>query len=317
MDTKTPKKKRRKLRILAGTALILVCGVFFYSCATQRHMEKEIAAAPRNPVTGVVIDTEAITIEPTNTSAPGTSRTACLLIHGFLSSRQDFADLGQRLADEGITVRLMRIPGHGTTPADLGYQPPDAALKAVRAEFKQLRDEYDQVYVGGFSMGGSLATLLASDSQVDKLVLLAAYYGVTYKWFYILPPETWNATLGRFIKFLIRPMYFIKVNDKESVGKFFFYSTIPTAAVRALTKLGKEAHKEEVLENITCPILMIHSTGDEAASAGAAQKAYGKMGSKEKDILLLEKSNHVLLWDLEREKIKDKIVEFLTNKDKP
>ena len=45
-------------------------------------------------------------------------------------------------------------------------------------------------------MGGALCTVGAAHARVDGLVFAAPYSGMTYRWYYLLPPETW-ATLAR------------------------------------------------------------------------------------------------------------------------
>ena len=303
---------RKSLRIVGILVALAAAALFLYSCATARVMQKEIDRTPRDPITGVVTGTEAITLHPAPGSDTATSRTACLMIHGFLSARTDFADLGERLAQCGFTVRMMRLPGHGTHAADFAYQPDGALLKAARQELRALRQDFDHVDVIGFSMGGSIATLLASSEPVDRVVLVAPYYRVTYCWYYVLRPEMWNAALGHVLPYIIRPTRFIKLNDKSNVGKFFFYGIVPSGGTSQLVALGREARRPETLEKITCPVLLVHSKGDEAASPKAARQAFERMASHAKQALWLKRSNHIILWDFDREEAKTRIEEFLT-----
>jgi carboxylesterase len=290
--------------VLSGGAL------FFYSCATGRSMRAQIAAQNRDPITGVVRGTEALTILPTADIAT-TSRTACLLVHGFLSSRQDYADLPERLAARGITVRAMRLPGHGTTPMDFAGQPEGALLGAVRQEYRNLTRDHDRVYVVGFSMGGALATLLASEEPVTKLVLLAPYYGVTYKWYYVLPAETWQSILGPMVPYIQRPMGMTKLNKRENADRYFMYQTLTTAGTGQLMRLGRAAGRHETLARVQCPVLLIHSRNDEAASPAVAAQAFDSLGSTDKRAVWLEKSNHVICWDYDAEEVLTETVAFL------
>lgn len=286
------------------------CALFTYSCATGRSMRAEVAAQDRDPITGVVRGTEAVTFLPT-LDDPATSRTACLLVHGFLSSRQDFADLPERLAARGITVRAMRLPGHGTTPTDFAGQPDGALLRAVRQEYQNLARGHDRVYVVGFSMGGALDTLLASEEPVAKLVLLAPYYGVTYKWYYVLPAETWQSMLGPLVPYIKRPMGMTKLNKRENADRYFMYRTLTTAGTRQLMQLGRAAGRPETLGRVQCPVLLVHSRTDDAASPAAAAKAFEGFGSAKKRAVWIEKSNHVICWDYDAEQVLTETVEFL------
>jgi carboxylesterase len=306
----SPKRTCKMSRFLCAGFLALVCGLFFYSGCAHRHLRKEIAAADRDPLTGVIRGAEAVTLAPQGAD-PRTSGTAVLMIHGFLAARSDFADLGERLARRGFTVRLMRLPGHGTIPPDLEFLPDGALFQAVHQEYLKLRAGHRRVCVVGFSMGGALATLLASMEPVDRLVLAAPYYGVSYKWYYVLPPETWNTLIGWAVPYLKKSERFTRINDRSQVRKFFRYQTVPTGGVRQLVALGKAARRPETLRKVTCPVLLLHAEGDEAASAKAARKAFEQLGSPRKEAVWFQKSNHIIFWDYDRDEVKRRVEEFL------
>jgi len=305
-----PKRRRKIPQVLCGVLLLMLCGVFGYSCSAHRNLVKEIAAADRDPLTGVIRGAEAVTLAPQGAD-PRTSDTAVLMIHGFLAARSDFADLGERLARRGFTVRLMRLPGHGTIPPDFEFLPDGALFQAVHQEYLKLRAGHRRVCVVGFSMGGALATLLASMEPVDCLVLAAPYYGVSYKWYYVLPPETWNTLIGWAVTYVSKPRDFAQINDRSQVRKFFRYQTVPTGGVRQLVALGKAARRPETLRKVTCPVLLLHSKGDAAASAKAARKAFEQLGSPRKEAVWFQKSNHILFWDYDRDEVKRRVEEFL------
>ncbi|MBN1866733.1 alpha/beta fold hydrolase [Candidatus Sumerlaeota bacterium] len=307
--------RSRILKAVGIAAALLFLCLLLHSCVVQQVLRTEIASTPRDPITGVALGTEAVTLVPPAGSDAATSRTACLLVHGFLAARTDFADLGERLCRRGFTVRMLRLPGHGTTPVDFAYQPDGALFRAVQEEFRALHRDFDRVDVVGFSMGGALSTLLASREPVDRLVLVAPFYRVTYKWYYVLRPETWNTLLGRLAPYMIRPTAFVKLNDRSNFGKFFFYGIVPSRGTRQLVRLGREARLPETLERVACPVLLVHSEGDEASSPKAARAALARMASSVKRTLWLERSNHVLFWDFDREEVKTRIEKFLTARD--
>lgn len=114
--------RTRRLAARAFCALLLGA----YACAGQARLVREIRDTPRDPKTGVVLCAEALTLDPP--ASRDVPTTACLLIHGFVGSRKDFADLGQRLAAAGFHVELLRLPGHGTTPTEFAAQTPELLL---------------------------------------------------------------------------------------------------------------------------------------------------------------------------------------------
>jgi len=307
---KMHKKTRRGVQVVVSFLLLLFTGLFMYACGVQRSLRREIMDADRDPLTGVIRGTEAVTLSPA-AGRERQPRTAVLMIHGFLSARTDFADLPQRLADKGVTVRLVRLPGHGTTPIEFASLERGDLYREVEAEYRNLRRDFDRVCVVGFSMGGSLATILTANERVDKLVLLAPYYAVTHKWYYVLPAMTWNRIFGWVVPYVHRPESFIKINDRTQIGKYFMYQTMPTAGVRQLDQVGVQASKPDTLRRIACPVLLVHSHNDEASSPEAAKRAFDAFPSLKKQEVWVARSNHVLLWDYDRERIKGHIEHFL------
>jgi carboxylesterase len=265
---------------------------------------------PKDPKTGVIKGTEAVVLQPKN-PRPEMKGRACLLIHGFVGARTDFADMGNRLAEQGFTVNMMRLPGHGTKPEDFAVLKKGDLLEAVRKEYLNMRKQYRQVDVIGFSMGGALATLLASQEPMDRLVLVAPYYKVKYRWYYILPAETWNKALGSNISYVRKPERFIQLNDRSKKHLLFCYNRIPTAGVNQLVDLGLEAQQPQVLANVKCPLLMVVAEQDAAACPKAARKAYDQIGSTHKDILTVKRSNHQIFYDYDNMEVKDRIMKFL------
>lgn len=334
IETAQNKSERRPgwRRWLGLGGLVLALGVAGYDAAGAWSLRREVAATARDPQTGVVVGTEALSLDPPTPSAPTVARSgsspnpapgtpsaqdrptsACLLVHGFVGSRKDFGDLGERLAAAGFHVRLARLPGHGTTPRDFARQSPETLYQGLLAEYRELRRHYKAVHVVGFSMGGALATLLASREPVDRLALVAPYFGVTYRWFYVLPPEWWNALFSPVVPYVLKSDRFLQLNKPDGRGNVFSYRLIPTRGVRTLAALGRQARRPETLGRIQCPVLLMISEGDMAASPRAARKAYDALGSPAKQACWVHRrSNHHLFWDWDAEDCKATVVDFLS-----
>ncbi len=275
-------------------------------CALGRHaLVRDAARWPRHPQTGVIVGAETLDLGDPR------SATACLLLHGFIGTVSDFNQLPQRLADAGCYVRVLRLPGHGTSPEDLEEQTADALYAAVREEYDRLADRYAAVDVVGFSMGGALATLLASERPVHRLVLIAPYYDVPMRWYYVLPPHWWNHLVGRAFHFLPKWRPFVCVNKKESKGAWPTYGAVSTKSVRMAEELGRRARQREVLAKVTTPVLHLHAKPDRAASPKAARKAVAAMASTDKQSVWYTRSNHILLWDYDAEDVEERVVEFI------
>lgn len=298
------KSLKRKWLIAAAAAALLIIAVAGYSCAAKSALEKEIAEAARDPKTGIILGTEPVTL-------PGEGRKACLLVHGWVGSRIDFNDLGERLQRKGVTVRLMLLPGHGTNPRDLKDAGVEDFLAALERELAGLRGTHEEVTLIGFSLGGALSTLAASRAPPDRLVLAAPFFEVTYRIYYGLSPETWNFLLSPFIEYMVKGESFIRVNREEAKSRIFSYKVIPTRAVAVLCEAGRRARDPQVLGKVTCPVLLLQSRGDMAACPEAAEEAFELIRSDNKEIRLFDRSNHHLFWDYDREEVMEGIVEFV------
>ena len=259
----------------------------------------------RNPETGVVEGAEAFDLGPDG--APG----VVLLVHGFIGSVRDYGDLPQKIAAAGWHVRAMRLPGHGTRPQDLEKESQDSLIRAVLAEYDSLRLAYGKVVLAGHSMGGTLAVLAASERNPDALVLAAPYFRVTGKWYYGFSPETWTTLLDPFIRWTYKGDHFTQLNRREAAPNIISYRWVPLKGAMILSELGDSARRQEVLESISCPVLVIHSHNDMAASPEASHAAYEIMTTPQKRFVWLERSNHLIFWDYDREKVTDEILNFI------
>lgn len=102
------------------------------------------------------------------------NKVGVLLIHGLTDSPYLFHDLAPKFYQEGINVRTLLLPGHGTAPSaliDTSYR--DWQL-ATRYAIQQMLNDYQQVYLGGFSTGGALiidhlVNAKANEQSYDKI----------------------------------------------------------------------------------------------------------------------------------------------------
>ena len=85
-------------------------------------------------------------------------RTGLLLVHGLSDSPFVFRDLANYLAGQCVEVRTLLLQGHGTRPGDMVTASADVWRDQVREHFVALSQDVDRAFIGGFSLGGALAT---------------------------------------------------------------------------------------------------------------------------------------------------------------
>lgn len=245
------------------------------------------------------------------TLGPESAPAAVLFVHGFVGGGNNFGEMPEVLAARGWRVRVMRLPGHGTSPRDFARQSPDDLVSAVRKEAEELKRRYPKLVIVGHSMGGALSTIAASEVQPAGLVLAAPYFGITYRWYYGLRPETWTKLLAPVVPYVYKGRLFLQVNRKEAKAEIFSYTWMPSKGLRTLMEIGRRARQLEVLSKVHCPVLWLHSRGDAAAAPEAAQKAFDAMASESKEAIWLARSNHHIFWDYDREQVQQAILRFM------
>ena len=249
-------------------------------------------------------------VEPLNTKPffyPG-GQVGCLLIHGFTGIPDEMNPVGQYLADKGLTVSCIQLPGHGTLPDDMiktGWK--DWTAGAERGLF-ELREKCSEVFVGGVSMGGALALYLAARYELPGAISLAGA-AIVKDWRvrYLLPVLGWALR------------YYPKDEDSDfadpaaaAVHKSYEY--IPVRCVKSLLQLTADVR--ENLPKVKCPLLIIQSHGDKTLTPDNAQYIYDHAGSEKKELIYLEKSGHVITMDYEKDIVFSKIWEFISHESR-
>ena len=88
--------------------------------------------------------------------------TAIMLIHGFTATTTEVRPLAKVLLEKGYTIAGPLLPGHYTKPEDLNHIKWQDWVNSVKSQYEELNHSYDQVIIGGESMGGLLTLYLAS-----------------------------------------------------------------------------------------------------------------------------------------------------------
>jgi esterase/lipase len=91
-----------------------------------------------------------------------------LLVHGLGDSPYFFRDVANAMCNEGMHVRTILLPGHGSKPGDMLNVSYEQWQQETNHHIRLFSEEVDNLYIGGFSTGANLTTI-ASFSMAEEL----------------------------------------------------------------------------------------------------------------------------------------------------
>ncbi|HEX2864047.1 MAG TPA: alpha/beta fold hydrolase [Deinococcales bacterium] len=228
---------------------------------------------------------------------------AVLVLHGFTANARTVEFLSDRLDREGLPRSTPVLRGHGTRWEDLrGVRGADWLEDAERA-YAALKERHGRVVIVGHSVGGLVAGHLAAQHpEAPGLVLIAPAIR------YVNPAVRFLPVMRPFLRSW--PAGQPSVNDPELKVKIagVNYERFPITAFEECFKLSALAPEE--LGQVRCPALVIMPRHDQVIQPVSGEIALRSLGSAEKRLVWLERSNHEVFWDSERALASDLIVGF-------
>jgi carboxylesterase len=286
--------------LAAAAAAALAAGALLWRRSNARRIEREcLARRPLGP-NGIIVGAEGFEL-----TASGNR--ALLLVHGGGDTPQTLRYLGDVLHARGYTVRAPLLPGHGRTLRDFAAVSADAWLDTVRAEYRALRERYQWVGLIGLSMGGALAVQLAAevDSGLPALALVAPYVTVSER-------VRRAARLAPFWGLLtpyVRSADGRSIHDPAEHTKSLAYGIFTAAALRALTVSADRA--AALLPKVTAPTLFIQSREDNRIAPVDAERAFERLGAREKRLVWVQGAGHIITVDRGREQVLAAIADWI------
>ena len=228
-----------------------------------------------------------------------------LILHGFGDTPQSVRDLSGALHANGWTVRVPLLRGHGSSLRALTEGRADYWFDDARRSLDELRTRVSRVAVVGQSMGGSLATVLASERRVDALVLLAPYIRLSKRAARI---ATLHRVVSVFVPYLQSRSESSIVDPQARSRSLGRGVTTP----RLLHELSLVAHRAwNAAPSVRVPTLVIHSRQDPRVPTGDAEAAFARLGSPDKRLEWALRSGHVLSVDFDRDWVTGQVLGWL------
>jgi esterase/lipase len=181
----------------------------------------------------------------------------CLFFHGFTAGSYQFEPLGEAFFQAGYNVLIPLMPGHGVAGDWDGDNPPPLPEDAqVYQQFgiewlQQAKPLGEQLVIGGYSSGASLAAWLALEHSQDISQTLV-----------FAPYLSGNNILVDWLVHIL-PVYYEWLN-KDNPGNFG-YEGFRIPALRIFLDMGEEI-LNRAKNTPAAPMLIVSSESDQATN---------------------------------------------------
>jgi carboxylesterase len=212
-------------------------------------------------------------------------------LHGFTGSPLEMVPLAEALAQDGLTVHIARLAGHGTSPEDLATTSWQDWIASAQRAYDALAKRCRTIAVGGLSMGGSLALHLAATGAPAAVIAMAT-------------PVRLRPLLHRLAR-AARPVLpfapvVLRVGPRaaEVMPYRASYRRIPLGVVGDLSRLFDQTR--ELLPKVQAPLLVVQGRWDWVIPGESAEVIYSRVASSVRRLLWLPHSSHLVTLDRDR-----------------
>lgn len=229
------------------------------------------------------------------------NRIGAFFIHGFMGYPTDFGNIPSKLEKLNVDTKLIILPGHGEDENVALYSWKNW-LSYAEKSYLDYKAKFDVVFLIGFSMGGTIATYLASKYGCDKLVLIAPAY------LYLNPIQH-----VKDIKLAIHKRIF-KVNEiKNMIVEKYGYRDV-TKKIKIKTYLDFISITKYCIRNSGClnmPARLFHGDKDEIVPIKSSMNALKRFTNNDIKLHVIPYGSHMLLLGPKGNEVASMVAEFL------
>ncbi|MBU9722217.1 MULTISPECIES: alpha/beta hydrolase [Bacillaceae] len=228
----------------------------------------------------------------------------CLVLHGFSGTPDEVEAITSHLEKRHWLVYCPTLPGHGSKDGLKGVTYKHW-IYAAEVAAEELLKRCEKVYVIGFSMGGMIASYIASKYPVEKLVLLSTAA------FYINPRQLVQDVAGWVLEGLRGEL------EDDKLYQFYMKKVkeTPIIATKEFSIMVRKLRPH--LKNVKIPTLIIQGESDGLVPPKkSAEFIYEQIQSKEKRVYYFPKAKHYIWFGEDKEDLLKRIDDFLLTKNK-
>ena len=286
-------------------ALVALAAVIVLVMVVRVSRRRAWSAAPSaHPIDADGVIVGAAGYELQRPGAP-----AVLVLHGGGDTPQTVRYLSEELYSRGFHVAAPLLPGHGRTVREFSRITAAALTDSAFESYHALRARHQRVGIIGVSMGGALAVQVAAATpDLPALGLVAPYLAMR-------PRASRLARTSRVWGVLV-PAFGssegFSIRDPEERKKSLAYGAFTAGALRALYTTVQRA--VAALPRVNAPTLMIQSREDNRIDAEDAERAFAKLGAREKRLEWTTGAAHIITVDYGREHVIDLLASWMEEK---
>lgn len=221
------------------------------------------------------------------------------LSHGYTATTAEIRPLAESFRDYGFTVSAPLLPGHGTRPEDLNSIHWQDWVNTGRESLELLFETCEQVFVAGESLGGVLALYLASiEPRVAGILLYAPAI------------RTVMSKLDYLKLYLGAP--FVTQVDRDSLDCPDVWQGYPGLPLKGIFQLIRfQSIVRRRLTNIHQPVMVFQGRNDTTVAPEAGNIIFEGISSGHKEHHWMENSSHVIILDVELERVSGLSIQFI------
>lgn len=227
-----------------------------------------------------------------------------LLLHGFTSSLDTVRPLVPMLERNQLPFRMPVLRGHNSKPEDLQDVTWQDWLADGESALRDLLNEAERVAILGLSMGG----LVALDLSIKYSGRLAGVCVLVPALKMKSPLTPLAGILSRLIPYFPAPA---AISDPKLAERNTNYKRFPTKALLQLIAYQKVITVK--LPQVRVPLLVVGVEHDKVITPASSKQIYDAVSTPEgkKELVWVERGNHELLMDVEREAVVEKVEDWV------
>lgn len=230
----------------------------------------------------------------------------CVLTHGLNGEPADLEEVERALRREGFATRSLLLPGHGTTVRDFRRSRWPDWLGEVRRAARETLSAGERLMLVGHSMGAAACLAVAAEYREEPALVGVAALCPPTRMYPVA--EGMFGAMRHVTPYL--PGGIEDIRDRRAGARVHrhVYRWTATEAIYSLLRALPDVRA--ALPRVSCPALVVAAKHDHVVPLRDGLEAYGLLGAREKEVLVLERSYHAVAQDVERHIVSARVAMF-------